>query len=59
MSSERSTSTLIVVGYSVGALAWLSAASGLCDGVILPLRFPIRQYLHLAPLSGTGYYRAL
>lgn len=27
--------TLIVVGYSVGAtLAWLSAASGLCDGVI-------------------------
>ncbi len=52
--------TLIVVGYSVGAtLAWLSAASGLCDGVICYYGSRIRQYLHLAPLSDTGYYRAL
>lgn len=43
--------TLIVVGYSVGAtLAWLSAASGLCDGVICYYGSRIRQYLHLAPL---------
>lgn len=43
--------TLIVVGYSVGAtLAWLSATSGLCDGVICYYGSRIRQYLHLAPL---------
>ncbi|HDJ2740311.1 TPA: dienelactone hydrolase family protein [Salmonella bongori] len=43
--------TLIVVGYSVGAtLAWLSAASGLCDGVICYYGSRIRQYAHLAPL---------
>lgn len=52
--------TLIVVGYSVGAtLAWLSAASGLCDGVVCYYGSRIRQYLHLAPLSDTGYCRAL
>ncbi len=46
--------TLIVVGYSVGAtLAWLSAASGLCDGVICYYGSRIRQYLHLAPLCPT------
>ncbi|ECP0936239.1 dienelactone hydrolase family protein [Salmonella enterica] len=43
--------TLIVVGYSVGAtLAWLSAASGLCDGAICYYGSRIRQYLHLVPL---------
>lgn len=46
--------TLIVVGYSVGAtLAWLSAASGLCDGVVCYYGSRIRQYLHLAPLCPT------
>ncbi|ASG77530.1 dienelactone hydrolase family protein [Salmonella enterica subsp. diarizonae] len=43
--------TLIVIGYSVGAtLAWLSAASGLCDGVICYYGSSIRQYPHLTPL---------
>ncbi|EDH3452657.1 dienelactone hydrolase family protein, partial [Salmonella enterica] len=40
--------------YSVGAtLAWLSAASGLCDGVVCYYGSRIRQYLHLAPLCPT------
>ncbi|MDI5811330.1 DUF535 family protein, partial [Salmonella enterica subsp. enterica serovar Anatum] len=39
---------------SVGAtLAWLSAASGLCDGVVCYYGSRIRQYLHLAPLCPT------
>ncbi|EDO6205428.1 dienelactone hydrolase family protein [Salmonella enterica] len=46
--------TLIVVGYSVGAtLAWLSAASGLCDGVICYYGSRIRQYTHPAPRCPT------
>ncbi|MGS9169683.1 dienelactone hydrolase family protein, partial [Salmonella enterica subsp. enterica serovar Infantis] len=46
--------TLIVVGYRVGAtLAWLSSASGLCDGVVCYYGSPIRQYLHRAPLCPT------
>lgn len=52
--SRTQYETLIVVGYSVGAtLAWLSAASGLCDGVVCYYGSRIRQYLHLAPLCPT------
>ncbi|EIY4985293.1 dienelactone hydrolase family protein [Klebsiella quasipneumoniae] len=43
--------TLLVMGYSVGAtLAWLSAKSNLCDGVICHYGSRIRQYIDSAPL---------